>query len=151
MESFGIFVGFIILSVCAVVVGHALYLRIRKKKISRSLGIFSILASIPLSWVMVSALIVDSIDYNPTIRTSEQLIGHYSNGQRSISLNPDGTYVASGFDHVTSGRWRNYDWNLTLTDSPFEKPRIITRNGKWCIAPFYAGPDDTMGILLERN
>jgi len=100
---------------------------------------------------IVASVIEGNIELNPDFGAREQLIGIYSNGDQSLTLNEDGTFVATGISPVTSGTWRNYDWNLTLSNTGLQNARIVTRNGHLCIAPFYGGVDGSTGILLKKE
>lgn len=135
----------------AVVVCCAAYRLICYRKISRQLSIIASLAIVPISAIIVAGVIEGNIDVNPMISSKEQLIGTYRSGAHSLKLNADGTFVASGLPLITSGTWSNDDWNITLSNTSLEHPRIVTRNGLLCIAPFYSGVDGPMGILLRKE
>jgi hypothetical protein len=135
---------------CVVVVFYAMYRLIRFKRISLRLGIAAML-SLPVFWSALTEIVLGGEDINPHIGSREELIGVYSNGDRSLKLNADGTFEAKGLIPTTSGTWSNRDWSLSLSNTGLEKPRIITINGRLCIAPFYAGPDADRGLILEKE
>ncbi len=87
---------------------------------------------------------------NPPISSREELIGVYSNGDQSLKLNADGSFEAQGLFQTKSGTWSNHDWSLFLSDTGLAEPRIITINGRFCIAPFYAEVDADMGLILKK-
>lgn len=132
------------------VVFYAVYRLIRFKKISLRLGIAALLA-LPIFGIVLTEIVLGGEELNPRIESREQLIGLYSNGDQSLKLNADGTFEARGLLQVTSGTWSNRDWSLTLSNTGLEKPRIITINGRLCIAPFYAGPDADTGLILKKE
>jgi|GEM_PF-2339375 len=140
-----------ILAVCAAVIGYAVYHWARYKKLGPCLITCAALATLPPSALVTMRLIQGNIEYNPWIESTDQLFGVYSNGDRILKLHCDGTYSSSGIKEITSGKWSHYDWNLTLTNTQLETPRIITRNGVLCVAPFYDGPDGPDGILLIKQ
>ncbi len=135
---------------CLVVVPYAMYRLIRFKKISLPLGIAALLA-MPVFWNGLTEIVLGGEDLNPSIGSREKLIGIYSNGDQRLKLNADGTFEARGLFPTTSGTWSNYDWNLTLSNTGLAEPRVITRNGRLCIAPFYAGVDAPMGPILKKE
>jgi len=137
--------------VCGSVIACALYRLISNRKLTRTWLLATVAAFLPFFAFMALSIITGDIEYNPTIATKEELIGVYTKGEYSITLSSDGSYTAKGFGGKLSGAWINLDWNLTLSDSPLERPRIVTRNGIFCIAPFYSGADETIGILLEKQ
>ncbi|WP_449067060.1 hypothetical protein [Prosthecobacter sp.] len=108
--------------------------------------------ALALLMVMVVAGIIEGdVEYNPSIKSKEQLAGTYARGRQSLTLKLDGTYTATGFVEMAAGSWSHFDWNLTLSNARLEQPRVVTRNGVLCIAPFYAGVDDPPGILLKKE
>ena len=135
----------------AAVIGHAIFRLIRYKKVSRPVIVIASLALVPFTAMIVSMVIEDDVELNPVIGSKEQLVGTYSSGDQSLKLMADGTFVASGLPQITSGTWSNYDWNLSLSNTDLKQPRVVTRNGLLCIAPFYAGVDEPIGILLKKE
>jgi hypothetical protein len=135
---------------CVVIVLYAMYRLIRFKRISLRLGIAALLA-MPVFWSALTEIVLGGEELNPWIESREQLIGVYSNGDQSLKLNADGTFEARGLFPVTSGTWSNDDWNLTLSNTDLKEPRIITRNGRLCIAPFCGGVDEPMGLILKKE
>lgn len=133
-----------------IVVPYAVYRLIRFRKISLTVGIAALLA-LPIFWNVLTEISLGGEDLNPPIKSREQLIGVYSKGDQSLKLNADGTFEARGLFRVTSGKWSNRDWGLTLSNTGLEEPRIITINGHFCIVPFYAGVDLDMGVILEKE
>lgn len=127
-----------------------MYRLIRFRKISLPLGIAALLA-LPFFWNVLTEIVLGGENVNPRIDSREQLIGLYSNGDQSLKLNADGTFEAKGLFPTTSGKWSNRDWSLTLSNTGLEKPRIITINGRFCIAPFYAGVDVDTGVILRKE
>lgn len=136
---------------CSAVVVYTIYRFIRYGRISRPLIVIGSMAMLPLSAMIIEGVIEGDIELNPSIESRDQLIGVYSNGDQSLKLNTDGTFEAHGLFPTTSGTWSNRNWSLTLSYTGLEKPRIITRNGRLCIAPFYAGVDEPMGLLLKKE
>ena len=136
---------------CLAVVICITYRFIRYRRISRGLIVIASIAMLPLSAMIIAGVIEGDIELNPWIESREQLIGVYSNGDQSLKLNADGTFEARNLFPTTSGKWSNYDWNLTLSNTGLAEPRIITRNGRLCIAPFCAGVDEPMGLLLKKE
>ncbi len=135
---------------CVVVVFYAMSRLIRFKRISLRLGIAALLA-LPVFWSGITRLVLGGEDLNPRIESREQLIGVYSNEDQSLKLNADGTFEAKGLFPTTSGTWSNRDWSLTLNNTGLAEPRIITINGRLCIAPFYAGVDADTGLILKKE
>lgn len=135
----------------AAVISYAIFRLIRYQKISRRLMLIASLALVPFAATIVSGMKEGDIELNPVIESKEQLVGTYSNGNQSLSLNADETFVAKGLPLITSGTWSHYDWNLTLSNTRLRQPRIVTRNGVLCIAPSYAGVDEPIGILLKKE
>ena len=135
---------------CLIVVPYAIYRLIRFKKIGLILCIAALLA-LPVYWNVLTEIFLGGEDINPPIDSRDQLIGLYSNGDQSLKLNADGTFEAKGLFPTTSGKWSNRNWSLTLSNTGLEKPRIITINGRFCIAPFYAGVDVDMGVILRKE
>lgn len=135
---------------CIAVVFYAMYRLIRFKKISLRLGIAALLA-VPVWWCVITEIVLGGEELNPWIESREQLIGVYSNGDQSLKLNADGSFEARGLFPTTSGTWSNDDWSLTLSNSGLNQPRIITINGRLCIAPYYAGVDADTGLILKKE
>jgi 4-amino-4-deoxy-L-arabinose transferase-like glycosyltransferase len=135
---------------CAAVVFYAMSRLIRFKRISLRLGLAALLA-MPVFWCAFTEIVLGGEELNPQIESREQLIGLYSNGDQSLKLNADGTFEARGLFSLTSGTWSNRDWSLTLSNTGLAKPRIITRNGRFCIAPFYDGVDAPIGLILKKE
>lgn len=135
---------------CVAVIFYALYRLIRFKRISLRLGIVALLALSGFGSVL-REFILGGEDINPHIGSRTELIGVYSKGDQRIKLNADGTFEAHGLFPATSGTWSHYDWNLTLSNTGLPEPRIITINGRFCIAPFYAGVDADMGLILMKE
>jgi len=69
----------------------------------------------------------------------------------ALTFAADGTFEAQGLFPTKSGTWSNHDWSLFLSDTGLAEPRIITINGRFCIAPFYAGVDADMGLILKKE
>ncbi len=134
---------------CFVVIIYAMYRLIRFNRISLRLGVAALLA-LPICGVVLTDMVLGGEDINPHIRSREELIGVYSNGEKSLKLNADGTFEAKNLFPTKSGTWSNHDWNLFLSDTGLAEPRIITINGRFCIAPFYAGVDADMGLILKK-
>ena len=155
MPPFGDSIRILVLSFiffgCSAVVIYTTYRFIRYRRISRRLIVIASIAMLPLSVMIIEGVIEGDIELNPWIESREELTGVYSNGDKSLKLNADGTFEARNLFPTTSGKWSNYDWNLTLSYTGLAKPRIITRNGRLCIAPFYAGVDAPMGLLLKKE
>ncbi len=136
---------------CSAVVIYTIYRFIRYRRISRRLILIASMAMVPLSTMIIEGVIEGAIELNPWIESREQLIGVYSNGEQSLKLNADGTFEAHNLLPTTSGTWSNRNWSLTLSNTGLAKPRIITRNGCLCIAPFYDGVDAPTGLLLKKE
>ncbi len=136
---------------CALVVFFAIYRWLRYKRISRRLLASASAAALVLTVALVAGVMEDDIEVNPVISSAGELVGTYSNGGQAITLNADGSYVAKGLPGPLSGTWTHNDWNLSLWNPSLKSPRIVTRNGVLCIAPFYAGVDDPMGVLLKKE
>jgi len=133
------------------VIGRYFYVRSRSRKPSVRLRVASGVAGSILVILVVAEIRHGSIEYNPVIKSSRELVGDYEGGGYALTLKADGTFVASGFSGGSSGHWGNFDWNLSLYGLGLSKPRVITRNGRLCIAPFYAGVDADHGVLLEKQ
>jgi hypothetical protein len=133
------------------VIGRFVYLRSRSRKPSLRLRVASGVAGGILMTLVVAEIRHGSIEYNPVITSSRELVGDYEGGGYALTLKADGTFVASGFSGGSSGHWSNFDWNLSLYGLRLSKPRVITRNGRLCIAPFYAGVDADHGVLLKKQ
>lgn len=101
--------------------------------------------------MMVAGFLADDIEYNPWISPSQALVGIYQSNDQTLELRADGTYTATGFAEMKSGQWSNFDWNLHLSNCRLSEPRVITRNGHLCIAPYYHGVDPPIGPLLEKR
>lgn len=136
---------------CSAVVIYIAYRFIRYRRISSTLIIIGSMAMLPLSAMIIAGVIEGDIELNPWIESREQLIGVYSNGDQSLKLNADGTFEAHNLLPTTSGTWSNRDWSLTLSNTGLANPRIITRNGCLCVAPFYDGVDAPTGLLLKKE
>jgi hypothetical protein len=132
------------------VVAYAIYRFIRFQKVSFRLGVSALFAILVLGSVLTD-MVLGGEDINPHISSSEELIGIYSNGDQSLQLNADGTFEAQGLFPTKSGTWSNHDWSLFLSNTGLAEPRIITINGRFCIAPFYAGVDADMGLILKKE
>ena len=135
----------------AAIIGYAVYRLVRFRRIGVRLAATASLAALPLAAMIVAGEMEGDIELNPRITSKEQLIGTYSDSDHVITLAVDGTYTASGFESLRAGTWSNYDWNLQLSHSGLRRARVITRNKVFCIAPFYAGADAPLGILLRKN
>jgi hypothetical protein len=133
------------------VIGRYVHVRLRARKPSVRLRVASGVAGSILVTLIVAAIREGSTEYNPVIKSSRELVGDYEGGGYALTLKADGTFVASGFSGGSSGRWSNFDWNLSLSGLGLSKPRVITRNGRLCIAPFYAGVDADHGVLLKKQ
>jgi hypothetical protein len=147
-------VGFALLGIIVAslaVIGRYVYVRSRSGKRSVRLRVATGVAGLILMTLVVSAIREGAIEYNPVIKSSDELIGDYAGGDYSLTLKADGTFVASGFSGGSTGNWSNFDWNLSLSGLGLSEPRVITRNGRLCIAPFYAGPDADHGVLLKKQ
>lgn len=140
-----------IIAASLAIIGRYIYFRLRSKPRSTRLRVAAGVAGLILVTLLVSRIREGAIDYNPMIRSSEELVGNYVGDDYSLELRPDGTFVASGFGDAKTGTWSNFDWNLTLSGLDLSEPRVITRNGKLCIAPFYAGVDAHHGVLLKKH
>lgn len=135
---------------CVAVIIYAIYRFIRFEKVSLGLGIATLLALLVVGSVLVDA-VLGGVDLNPHIGSRTELIGIYSNGEKSLKLNADGTFEASGLFPTTAGTWTHSDWSLFLSNTGLVEPRIITINGRLCIAPFYGGVDADMGLILKKE
>ena len=140
----------VILAVCAAVMSYAVRRFKREGKLSPILITLAALATLPPSALIALVLTAPDIEINPHIKSTDEVYGVYSHGTSVLNLNNDGTYSASGISGITSGTWSHYDWNLTLSNTQLEQPRIITRDGVLCVAPFFRseGPN---GILLIKQ
>ena len=96
------------------VIGRFVYLRSRARKPSVWLRVASGVAGSILVTLVVSAIREGSIEYNPVIKSSRELVGDYEGGGYALTLKADGTFVSSGFSGGSSGHWSNFDWNLSL-------------------------------------
>lgn len=147
-------VGFALLGLIAAslaVVGRYVHVRSRSRRAGVCLRVATGFAGLVLLTLVASAIREASIDCNPAIESSGSLVGDYAGGGYTLTLKADGTFVASGFRGGGNGNWSRFDWNLTLSGTGLSKPRVIARNGRLCIAPFYAGPDADHGVLLEKR
>lgn len=133
------------------VIGRFAYLRLRSRTPSARLRFAGGVSGSILVILLVSAVREGWIEYNPVIESSAELVGDYEGGGFALTLNADGTFVASGFSGGSSGHWSNFDWNLSLSGLGLSQPRVIARNGRLCIAPFYAGVDADHGVLLKKQ
>ena len=136
---------------CASFTSLAIYQRIRHKRVSLLVALVALITLLPVSLMLLAGAIEGDLEYNPWISSSQKLVGIYQANDQAITLLADGTYTSTGFAEIKSGTWSNYDWNLHLSDSRLAEPRIITRNGVLCIAPFYRGVDYSPGILLIKQ
>jgi hypothetical protein len=146
--------GFALVGIVAfsiVVICRYFYLRSRSSPRSIRLRIAAGACGIILLTIMIAAINRGQIEYNPMIRSSTELIGDYEGKGYSLRLNADGTFIATGFSGGDRGEWSNFDFNLTLSGLGLSRPRVITRNGRLCIAPFYAGVDSHHGVLLKKQ
>lgn len=134
---------------CFVVIIYAMYRLIRFNRISLRLSVAALLA-LPVCGGVLTDMVLGGVDINPPISSREELIGVYSNGDQSLKLNADGSFEAQGLFQTKSGTWSNHDWSLFLSDTGLAEPRIITINGRFCIAPFYAEVDADMGLILKK-
>jgi hypothetical protein len=137
-------------AVCLGIVFTAGYRLITHKTISVRLCIATILAT-QLLMLVLRGIFLGGEDINPHIQSREQLVGLYSHENQSLRLKADGTFEARGLFEKLSGNWSHRDWNLTLSGTGLVKSRIITHNGRLCIAPFYGGVDATRGVVLEKQ
>jgi hypothetical protein len=141
--------GIIAISISIII--RYIYLRSRSAHRSVRLRITTGAAGLLLLTMVIYAINRGQIEYNPMIRSYTELIGDYEGNGYSLRLNADGTFTATGFSGGDSGEWSNFDFNLTLSGLGLSQPRVITRNGRLCIAPFYRGVDSHHGILLKKQ
>lgn len=102
----------------------------------------------PIFLLVRSCIITGDIEYNPTETSIDTIAGLYSNGDKFINLGRDGFYNSRNIHNLSSGKWSNHDWNLSFSNAPGARARLITRNGIPCILPYYAGVDAPDGLLL---
>lgn len=141
-------IGIVLISISIIL--RYLYLRSRSAAHGIRLGIAAWAAGLVLLIILISAIQRGQIEYNPMIRSPYELVGNYEGGGYSLRLNADGTFHATGFEGGDAGEWSHVDFNLTLSGLGLSQPRVITRNGKLCIAPFYDGVDAPHGALLKK-
>lgn len=151
IESATILATLAVFAACVFVVVFAIYRILRSGKVSRGFGVIAVIAAAILLAKILPSIIMGEIEYNPMIDSSKEVVGTYSNGERSLTLNADGTYTAKGFSEMSSGLWSSDDWNLQLSNSSLERPRIVTRGKTYFILPYYSGPDGSDGIVLRRE
>lgn len=150
-ESLTILAMLVIMAVSLCAVGLYLYLCAISQARGIRLRVAAGVAGFLLLAQVIFVILRGDIEYNPMIRSSAELVGEYVGGIYLLKLHSDGTYTATGFQSGESGEWSNFDFNLTLTGLQLSQPRIITRNGTICIAPFYAGVDLHHGVLLKKQ
>lgn len=85
-------VGIVVASIA--VLGRYVYLRSSFRKPSVRLRIASGVAGSILVTLVVSAIREGSIEYNPVIKSSRELVGDYEGGGYALTLKADGTFVA---------------------------------------------------------
>lgn len=136
---------------CAVFTSLAIYQRVRHNRVSLFVALPALITLLPVSCLLVASLVTDDIEYDPWISSSEKLVGVYQGNGQTLTLRADGTYSATGFTELKSGIWSNYDWYLHLSNCQLIEPRVITRNGILCIAPYYRDEDGPPGPLLEKQ
>lgn len=136
---------------CSVIFISQMIRLIIRKKLSMGGWIVAAIAFLPIAVLAGSAIMDAGTEYNPTDATPEHIVGHYSNGDSSLTLRADGTYISSNLEGLTSGTWSNFDWNLTFSGSRLEQPRWITRRGRPVILPYYSGADGSDGLSLNKQ
>jgi hypothetical protein len=123
----------------------------QRKKRSMSGWIAGGIALIPIAittrWLMIHA----GTEYNPVDATRERIAGHYAEGDASLTLQADGTYTSHNLNGLTAGTWSHFDWNLNFSKSTLQQARWITICGKPAILPYYAGPDASPGLVLQKQ
>lgn len=151
VESLAILGTLIVFCGCALVVVFAIYRLLRFGKLHKGLGVVAAIAAILLVASILPTVIPGEVEYNPMIASSREIVGTYSKGNRSLTLNADGTYAAKGFSEMASGSWSSDDWNLKLANCSLERPRVVKRGKTFYILPYYSGPDGSDGVFLRKE
>jgi hypothetical protein len=151
MESLSILFMLLVVAFCGVILIVQIIRLVVWKKLTVGDWITAGLAFVPIAFVTGAAIMDAGTEYNPTDATPGRIAGHYTNGDSSLTLRADGTYIATNLEGLTSGTWSNFDWNLSLSGSTLEQPRWVTRRGRPAILPYYSGPDGSDGLLLKKQ
>jgi len=151
MESLSILFMLLVVAFCGVILIVQISRLVTRKKLTMGGWIITGLALVPIAFVAGSAIVDAGTEYNPTDATPRRIAGHYTNGDSSLILRADGTYIATNLEGLTAGTWSNFDWNLSFSGSTLEQPRWITRRGRPAILPYYSGPDGSDGLLLKKQ
>lgn len=126
-----VFLGMVLLTVVVVVLFFTLQVWAvfwgskRLGVIKSQLIAFAAPLLVPL--ILAGYFFVASVDveYNPMVKNKNDLVGAWVDANYRISLHGDGTCTISGKDLNANGTWRLADFNMTLTNSPYEYLRVI--------------------------